>query len=293
MDAGLMLRGGSAGLAFCLGMLAAAHRAFRRDAPRSWLWERFSLVMRRHGLSWAATGAVTPGARIEPVVLEPKLRACLLENRIEHVLTPRQPGAGRGALQALARAVEGTAPRLVPGRPAAFRPRLGFAAEKRRLRGHPSSHAAGALLSMAGLRSIRQTVTNVGAIALSAVMLFSLPDLRSILIPPPAPAVVAPSSPSPYHLWVSLDTQDPDRFLVVFESGFWSNRRAEVTPHEGTSPSARAEIRLQRLARQTTDDGEDGTIWVERRRRFLWREFAPFERVGRYSLSYVSRLGRG
>ena len=35
---------------------------------------------------------------------------------------------------------------------------------------------------------------------------------------------------------------------------------------------------------------EDGTVWVERRRRFLTREFAPGERVGRYSLSYLTRL---
>jgi hypothetical protein len=104
--------------------------------------------------------------------------------------------------------------------------------------------------------------------------------------------VVAPSSPSPYDLWVSLDTGHPDRFLVVLESGFWSNRRAEVTRHGGASPSVRAEIRLYRPARQTTGDAEDGTVWIERRRWFLTREFAPGERVGRYSLSYVSRLGR-
>jgi hypothetical protein len=53
----------------------------------------------------------------------------------------------------------------------------------------------------------------------------------------------------------------------------------------------RAEIRLQRVARQTTDDEEDGTVWIERRRWFLGREFTPGERVGRYSFSYVNRLG--
>ena len=292
MDAGLTLRGGSAGLAFCLDMLAAAHRAFRRRAPRSWLWGRFSRAMRRNALSWAATGAVTPAARIEPVVLEPKLRACLRESRIEHVLTPRQSGAGRRALKDISRALEVDGPRQVPGSAVALRPRLGFAAEKRRLRSHRSFHAAQAVLSIAGLRSLRQTAANIAAIAVTVVLLIALPDLRSILLPPPAPAVVAPSSPSPYHLWVSLDTGHPDRFLVVFESGFWSNRRSEVTRQKGTSPSVRAEIRLHRPARQTTDDMEDGTIWIERRRRFLWREFAPGERVGRYSLSYVSRLGR-
>jgi hypothetical protein len=292
MDAGLTVRGGSAGLAFCLDMLAASHRAFRRGAPRSWLWGRFSRAMRRNALSWAATGAVTPAARIEAVVLEPKLRACLRENGIEHVLTPRQPGAGRRALRDISRSLEADAPRQVPGTPVALRPRLGFAAEKRRLGTHPCFHAAQALMSIAGLRSLRQTASNIAATLVTAVLLLALPDLASILLPPPAPGVVAPSSPSPYHLWVSLDTRHPERFLVVFESGFWSNRRAEVTPQKGTSPSVRAEIRLHRLARQTTDDMEDGTIWIERRRRFLGREFAPGERIGRYSLSYVSRLGR-
>ena len=37
-------------------------------------------------------------------------------------------------------------------------------------------------------------------------------------------------------------------------------------------------------------DEDDGTIWIERRRTFLTREFFPGERVGRYPLSYVSRL---
>src|SRR5688572_16645497 len=227
MDAGLTVRGGSAGLAFCLDMLAASHRAFRRGAPRSWLWGRFSRAMRRNALSWAATGAVTPAARIEAVVLEPKPRAWLRESRIEHVLTPRQPGAGRRALRDISRSLEADASRQVPGTPVALRPRLGFAAEKRRLGTRPCFHAAQALMSIAGLRSLRQTASNIAATLVTAVLLLALPDLASILLPPPAPGVVAPSSPSPYHLWVSLDTRHPERFLVVFESGFWSNRRAE------------------------------------------------------------------
>ena len=133
-------------------------------------------------------------------------------------------------------------------------------------------------------------VWNAVAGVASTAMLVALPDLRSILIPPPAPAVVAPSSPSPYYLWVSLDTKHPDRFLVVLESGFWSNRRAEVSWQGGANPSLRAEIRLHRLVRQTANDEEDGTVWIERRRRFLMREFAPGERVGHYSFSHVSRL---
>jgi hypothetical protein len=90
---------------------------------------------------------------------------------------------------------------------------------------------------------------------------------------------------------VSLDTRDANRFSVVLESGFWSNRRANVTSH-GANVAVRAELPLTRLRYFTSRDEEDGVIWVERRRRFLGREFAPGERVGRYSLAYVSRLGR-
>jgi hypothetical protein len=146
-------------------------------------------------------------------------------------------------------------------------------------------------MAIGGLRSAWQLALNAVAGLASTAMLVALPDLHSILLPPPVPAVVAPSSPSPYYLWVSLDTRHPDRFLVVLESGFWSNRRAEVTRQGGANPSARAEIRLNRPVRQTASDAEDGTVWIERRRRFLLREFAPGERVGRYSFSHVSRLG--
>jgi len=102
---------------------------------------------------------------------------------------------------------------------------------------------------------------------------------------------VTPSSTSPYYLWVSLDTKRPEAFAVVFESGFWANRRAEVTDHTGVGGSARAEMRLNRLDRQSTRDEEDGTVWVERRQKFLTREFQLGERVGSYSLSYVTQLG--
>jgi hypothetical protein len=47
---------------------------------------------------------------------------------------------------------------------------------------------------------------------------------------------------------------------------------------------------MHRLAGQQTGDGEEGTIWIERRRHFLGREYTPGERVGRYSISYLNRL---
>jgi hypothetical protein len=136
-----------------------------------------------------------------------------------------------------------------------------------------------------------QMALNTFAVVVSAAVLLGLPDLRSIIAPPPAPIVVTPSSPSPYYLWVSLDTKKPECFQVVLESKFWSSRRAEVKPYGGANGSVRAEIRLQRAGRQITNNEEDGTVWIERRHRFLTRDFAPGERVGRYSFLYLSHLG--
>ena len=62
-------------------------------------------------------------------------------------------------------------------------------------------------------------------------------------------------------------------------------------PCGGVTPSVRAEIHLHRLTGMTAANEEDGVVWIERRRRFLTREFHPGERVGRYSIPYLSRLG--
>lgn len=131
---------------------------------------------------------------------------------------------------------------------------------------------------------------NVFAALISIVMVMALPDLRNTILPPLAPAVVAPSSPSPYYLWVSLDTKQAGCFRVVLESGFWANRRADVKSYSGANASVRAEISLHRLDIQTSRDEEDGVIWVERRYRFLNREYALGDRVGRYTVSYLSRM---
>jgi hypothetical protein len=146
-------------------------------------------------------------------------------------------------------------------------------------------------MAVGDLRSRSQLTMNLVSVAVSLAMLAATPDLRHIIIPPPAPAAVAPSSPTPYQLWVSLDTAEPEQFSVVFESGFWANRRSEVAAYGGSNASVRGEIRLSRLTRQTTQDAEDGIVWIERRQRLLGREFAPGERVGRYTFAYLSRLG--
>jgi hypothetical protein len=60
--------------------------------------------------------------------------------------------------------------------------------------------------------------------------------------------------------------------------------------YSDANASVRAEIILHRLSGQMAQDGEDGTVWIERRRRFLTRAYASDERVGRYSVAYLNRL---
>jgi hypothetical protein len=225
------------------------------------------------------------------VVLAPKLRACLQHRSVRDILTPHQREAGQETTDLLAPAVRSANPENAGAKTFLPETRLGFAAEKKRLRCHRCLHVAQAMMTVGGLISGWQMAVNVVAVFISIIMLLASSDLRCILLPPPAPIAVPPTSTSPYDLWVSLDTKHPDYFQVVLESGFWSNRRAEVAPHDGANPSVRAEIRLHRLARPSVPDEEDGIVWIERRRRFLTREFSPGERVGRYSFSYLTRLG--
>ena len=291
MNGGLKVQGGSAGLAFCLDTLGSVYRANPAPSRRSWLWRRLFHHLRFDASSWAATGAVGPSGRVEPVVLEPKIRACLQRPEIRHVLTPRQREGRQRAVDRMAAAASPVSGRERV-RPIATPPRLGFASEQHRLYSYRCRHAAQAMMAIGGFGSRWQMATSALALAVTGVMLVALPDLRDILRPPLPPAAVGPSSPSPYHLWVSLDTKHPESFYVVLESDFWANRRSTVAAYGGANASVRAELRLNRLARPSARSEEDGTVWVERRRRFLTREFSPGERVGRYSFSYVTRLGR-
>jgi hypothetical protein len=291
MNGGLTLKGGSAGLPFCLNILLALYRACPESARDSWIWRRFFAEMHSHASSWAGTGVITADGRLAPVVLEPKLQACAKRESIRYVITPRQRGANQ---QSLDRLLE-ESPAPVKRAPAIQRPspamRLGFAAEKRRLQIHPCRHIAQAMMAIGCFDDRRQVVTNLFAIAASATILMALPDLRSILLPPPAPMAVEPGSSSPYYLWISLDTTHPEYFSAVLESGYWSNRRSDVKPRGGVKPSVRAEIQLHRLIGRTASNNDDGVVWIERRRRFLTREFLPGERVGRYSIAYLTHIG--
>ena len=291
MNGGLTLKGGSAGLAFCLNVLRSLHRADPQAARGSWLWRQVFGTRGSEAKHWAATGVVTGDGHLKPVILEPKLRACLRHGGIKHVLTPRQAGVGQRALSGLEKLLTPLRTSQAPGPASIGDARLGFAAERHSMRVHPCRHVAQAMMCMGGLISARQLAVNVFATVVSCAMLFALPDLRGILLPPRAPVAVAPSSPSPYHLWISLDTNHPEYFQVALESRYWSNRRAEVVAHRGANASVRAEMRLHRVVTPTNSNEEDGIVWLERRHRFLTREFAPGERIGRYTFSYLNRLG--
>jgi hypothetical protein len=92
-------------------------------------------------------------------------------------------------------------------------------------------------------------------------------------------------------VWVSLETRRPRCFQAVLDSSFWANRRVDVAYYGGANASVRAEIPLHRLAKGMPGNEGNGGVWIERRRWFLSREFFPGERVGYYSLPYLTRLG--
>lgn len=291
MSGGLRLKGASAGLPFCLNTLLALHYARPGAARRSWIWRRFFSAMDGEAQSWAGTGIVTPHGFLSPVVVEPKLRACLKHGQIRHILTPRQREANQRTLDELSRSSSRAAAKPATADLFPSTMQVGLAAERPQLRVHGCRHIAQSVMALGGFGNRWQTAGNVFALVVSAIMLAGLPDLRSILLPFAAPVAVEPASPSPYHIWVSLDTKQPRYFSAVLESRYWSNRRAEVQARGGLTPSIRAEIQLHRLIGRTASTEEEGFVWIERRRRFLTREFLPGERVGRYSIPYLSRLG--
>lgn len=167
---------------------------------------------------------------------------------------------------------------------------LGFASVQKKLRSHRCRHAAQSIMAVGEFTSKSQLTANVFALALSGVVAFALPDMRNVLDPPSPPRVVLPGSPSPYYLWVSLDTKRPEAFRAALESGFWSNRRADVFAYGGADASVRAEMRLSRHSHQNTIDERDGTVWIERRRTFLSREFQGGERIASYPFAHVTGL---
>jgi hypothetical protein len=151
---------------------------------------------------------------------------------------------------------------------------------------HQCRTLAQSVLVIGGLRSARQIASNVLALGTSAMMLVATPGILSILAPPPAPTPVARPSASSSQLEIGVESRSPASFYVAMESDYWANRRVRVEDDPaGAAP--RALLHLRRLMRPRTTDADDGTVWIERRRHFLSREFAPGDRVGRYFLSYL------
>jgi hypothetical protein len=291
MNGGLTLKGGSAGLPFCLNTLQAAYSAQPDKTRRSWIWSQFFRNMRSEAASWAATGAITGTGQITPVVIEPKVRACLQHGGIRHILTPNQSDSWQRMVRRIGEVAVTRIRPESPAPPIAGITRFGFAAERSSLRNHSCRNIAQSMMALGGFSDRWQMAANVFALAVSAVLVVALPDLWSILFPPRPPIAVEPASSSPYHLWVSLDTKHPGYFSAVLDSGYWSNRRSDVRQRGGVTPSVRAEIQLHRVTGGTAAREDEGIVWIERRRRFLYREFLPGERVGRYSITYLTRLG--
>ncbi|HEY0944572.1 MAG TPA: hypothetical protein VGD81_04865 [Opitutaceae bacterium] len=269
MPGRLTLKGGSAGLAFCLQILFSLARAYPEGAARSSVWSRFLSCVSASGTAWAVTGALAKDGTVQPVQMAAKIRACARHPELEYLLGPTRAE---------------TESNPSPSPPAGAR-RAERSPRFRRCR-----HVAGAIAALGGTFSPRQALINVLAVAASGVMVLALPDLHCILLPPPAPAAVAPASASPYYLWVSLDTRRPAFFQVALESTIWVNRRSDVAFQASAPQSVRAEIRLARVSQKTTRDFEDGIVWIERRPCLLGRKYASQERVGRYTVAYLNRL---
>ena len=285
MSDGLSVHGGSAGLAFCLNTLLATYRSYPYVSDRTWLWERFFRRLRVASQTWAATGIVDADGSVEHVVLSPKIRACLRNANVTDVLTPWQAEARQSAIERFAATTRPVQPTSLNGGLV-----LGFASVQKKLRSHRCRHAAQSIMAVGDFSSRSQLTVNVLALAVSVAMALALRDIRNVLEPPPAPRVVLPGSPSPYYLWVSLDTKRSDAFKAELESGFWANRRADVFAYGGADASVRAEIRLTRHGHQSTIDERDGTVWIERRRTFLTREFEAGERIASYPFAHITGL---
>ena len=285
MSDGLSVQGGSAGLAFCLNALLATYRSHPHVTRRTWLWERFFRRLRDASQTWAATGIVDADGSVDHVVLDPKIRACLRNPIVTDVLTPWQAEARQSAIERIAATTRLVEPTRQTGGMV-----LGFASVRKKLRSHRCRHAAQSIMAVGDFTSRSQLMANVLALAVTVVMALALPDIRNVLTPPAPPRVVLPGSPSPYYLWVSLDTKRPDAFRVELESGFWSNRRSDVVDYGGADASVRAEMRLSRHGRQTTIDERDGTVWIERRSKFLNREFQAGERIASYPFAHITGL---
>ncbi|MBE2214579.1 MAG: hypothetical protein IAE82_11965 [Opitutaceae bacterium] len=289
MSGGLTVKGASAGLPFCLGMLLAAYRSEKDASSDAGLWRHVLELTDTAVARWAASGTVTPTGAVRPVLVDAKVRACSRHESISNLLLPWRHSHALKQVASPRSDASGRVPHGIEA--AAVEPSVGFAADSDTLRIHRCGHVAHALMTLGGLWSWRQLGMNIVAVLVMATVGAAGPDLLAILRPPPAPAVVTPGSPSPYYLWVSIDAESPRHFRAVLESEFWSNRRVDFERYGGARGGVRAELALRRASHQVYDREDEGVVWIERRRRFLGREYVSGERVGRYHVSYLNSLG--
>jgi hypothetical protein len=112
-------------------------------------------------------------------------------------------------------------------------------------------------------------------------LIVALPDIFSIVYPPPAPQLIREKSwllPEP-NLWgnylrLAFSTENPDAFLVRLTSRYWVNRDQSI--HQSPSfPEPGVLIRLERLNKPAVDDQRDGEIEVIYPRSILGRKLRP------------------
>ena len=115
----------------------------------------------------------------------------------------------------------------------------------------------------------------------------------SAILPPEAPAVVAPAlAVALLSLGQSRYRSRPGYFRrgVGIEVLGQSPCRGET--YGGADASVRAEILhcTGSICKRPSTRRRALFVWIERRYRFLNRDFAPGERIGRYTVSYLTRI---
>ena len=281
MSDGLCI-GGSSGLAFCLNTLLATHRSHPYVSNRTWLWERFFRGLRGASQTWAATGIVDADGGRRARSAKP-----------EDPRVSREPQCHR---RADAMASRGTAERDRESR-ATTRPVqptslnggmvLGFASVQRKLRSHRCRHAAQSIMAVGDFSSRSQLTVNVLALAVSVVIALALGDIRNVTEPP----LRRESYPRLAFALLSVG-QSRHRTARRFQ-GRARVRDSGPIVAPTSSPMAvltrrcGRQIRLTRHGQYTIDE-RDGTVWIERRRTFLTREFQAGERIASYPFAHIT-----
>jgi hypothetical protein len=290
MSGGLIVKGGSAGLAFSLNILLAVRRAHPGRRRQSSIWQSLFHQLRHNGTCWAATGVIGPHGGVTTVVLEPKLRACLQTGRLQNILTPHQSEAHPEILSKVYLLLQRMKPTAGDG---LVHRRIGYATGRTPpLQLHRCNHLIDAVRAITASTSRFQVIFSAVTVVCTLLLAIASKDLVFLFIPPPPPEITTLSSPADRSLRLRIDTRHSDYYGLVLESEYWVNRNAEVQRGEGTIPSAIADIPLVRASQAVVGHERDGTIWLERRARFLGRDFQQRDRVNHFTLSSLTPIPR-